>query len=316
MIPRIATVVTGAWWEPAFVSWARRTAAARVMARCLHPAEVDRVATAVDWLAVGSSCPWLTGEIVGRWRRSGLRVVGVAEEGDRGAARLARVGCDVVVADHPEALAAELAGGTGGGPSDRLTWAVTGPRGAPGRTEIALALATVLAEHGPAVLVEADLEAPSLGLRLGLPPEAGPPLPRLRYGVEVVCPSPATVPSDIDRAVAGLAGHVVVDAGPSPAAVRRWSPDRLLVVVAPTPSSVVRAAAVIARLAELRPLVVANRSGPTEARLVANTLEREVWAVAEADPIEWGSPASSAICRTLAEAIRRSVGPIDSCPGT
>ena len=46
----------------------------------------------------------------------------------------------------------------------------TGGGGAPGRTEIALALAWIASGRGVCTLVDADLSAPGLAVRLGIPP--------------------------------------------------------------------------------------------------------------------------------------------------
>lgn len=317
MTPAIVTVATAAWWEPALVGHARRTGIARVVARVTHPGEVERWAGTATHVVAGSSCPWLAAAAVARWRAAGLRVVGVVEEGDRAAGGwMAGLGCDRLATDHPASLAAALDDGpTLTGPGQEI-WVVTGPRGSPGRSEVALALAWRLAAGGGrATLLDADLEAPGLGLRLGLPPQVGPPTVRAWGRIGVVTPVPGATDSDLEQAAAAVAGRLVVDAGPSPAAVLRWWPDRVVMVASPSPAGVVRAAVHLGRLPGVRPAVLANRSDGEGARLLQAALGAPVARVPEVDGLGEGRPPSPA----MVEAVGRAVSlpePSGSFPGT
>lgn len=179
MRPRIVTVLGGSW-ESRLVEVARLTGLARVVGRCRRPSEVEARLEGADVVLVGSETPWLfTGSML-NWRRR-VWVVGMAAVGDRRApGLLVDAGCHRVwsQAADPRRLVERLAGlahpiRTGVVTADaRLVW-VTGTRGAPGRSEVALGLAWAAAERTRTVLVELDEAAPSLGLRLHLPARPG-----------------------------------------------------------------------------------------------------------------------------------------------
>lgn len=165
---------------------------ARVRLTAMGPEEL--VAERYDVLLIDDVCSFLTPRLVEQVRAKGHQVVGVydPDEFADGKDRLLEAGVDDVVesgADADEFLkvigrVASLAermtlghhlGGpgvavTGDGPSPSSILVVAGPRGGPGITEVALEVARRLADRdGRTVLVDADLDAPSLAQRLGLP---------------------------------------------------------------------------------------------------------------------------------------------------
>lgn len=58
---------------------ARDSGLVRLVARCYDPADV----TGVESVVVGTETPWLSTEIITRWRRKGIVVVGVFPAADR-----------------------------------------------------------------------------------------------------------------------------------------------------------------------------------------------------------------------------------------
>lgn len=169
-----------------------------VARRCLDVA--DLLATAgsrqADVAVVAAALPGLDADIVARLRAESLLVVGVAAD-DQGADGewLTGIGVDVVVpASELESLEAATrvrvnrgvrsAGGTGdaaasdGGPlppegDPGAVLAVWGPTGAPGRTTVALGVASELAAAGKEVLLlDADVYGGSVAQALGLLDEA------------------------------------------------------------------------------------------------------------------------------------------------
>ena len=176
--PRIATVLSAREWEPRLVDAARRDPTVRVVRRVYEPEDLERAAP-IDIVVVGAETSWITSSRIKSLRRNGTRVIGVYPSGDGpGRALLERGGADAAIPDStpPEDLlqtatavaAASLTCVRAG----RLI-SVTGPRGAPGRTEIAVALAKELATTKTTALVDLDFEAPGVGLRLGLRPGPG-----------------------------------------------------------------------------------------------------------------------------------------------
>jgi hypothetical protein len=303
----VATIVTAALWEQELVAAARRTGRVRIVVRCADPVAAGAAAGRVGAIVVGSATPWLSAGAVDGWRRAGALVVGVVESGDRAAhGRLQRLGCDIVAEDEPEMLLDSIAliGSSSTGRPD--PWhVVTGPRGAPGRTEVALGLA--LALEPPVLLVEADRAAPSLGLRLGLPPERSRPQARRWGPIGVVTVSPGTTLAELDEIAAAWDGRVVVDAGPEPGQARRRSPARTVVVATATPVGMVRAAAFLAGVADLRPRLVLNRCRPGDAAVVAAVLGPPDAIIPEL-AAGWGAPPDT----RLVDALRES--PIVSGP--
>jgi MinD-like ATPase involved in chromosome partitioning or flagellar assembly len=175
---RVATVLSAREWEPGLVAHARDTASLRIVLRAYQPSDIEARANEIDVVVAGGEVSWVTPQQIGSWRRLGFGVIGVHPAGDDPAAQmLTHGGVNEVVPDTIEAAAlvqairfvapAEEQSAT---ESRARVTAVTGCRGAPGCTEVALAYGSILGESGPAVLIDADLSAPALAVRLGLPP--------------------------------------------------------------------------------------------------------------------------------------------------
>ena len=177
--PRIATVLSARDWEPNLVDAARRDPTVRVVRRAYDSQDLDR-AGPLDVVVVGAETSWITTSRIRSIRDNGARVIGVYPQGDRpGRDLLQRGGVDAALPDTtaPEQLliAASMAATQHITPNrgGRLI-SVTGPRGAPGRTEVALSLAQTFASRTPSAIIDLDTEAPSVTFRLGLDP--GPDL--------------------------------------------------------------------------------------------------------------------------------------------
>lgn len=255
---RIATVISS--WEPRFVRAARSSGIVQIAARCVTARELAPHLPEIDAVMVGADIPWLDGAAVRFWHRAGIAVVGIgASRAEREI--LERLGCDAVF--DPGVNPATILGASGptARPGGEAVW-VGGPRGAPGRTEIALGLAWAASAHGRVLLVEADNGAPSLGLRLGLPP-ATDLSPVAAGPIDVVVPPPAWGPLAghvLDRVfLAAVCSYdlVVIDNGTDS------TPERCVVVVQSTPVGLVRAARLLSDRSD-RPFLVANRVSTAE----------------------------------------------------
>ncbi len=178
MTPRVATVLSARDWEPGLVDHARRSAALRVVLRAFQPDEIERRVDGIDVVVAGAEVPWVTPVQIAAWRRMGLRVVGIHPVGDRPAAEmLAAAGADEILSDDlPIEVIAQTLRFLAPAPRRPTTGvrgeilAVVGPRGAPGCTELALAIAWEQARRRPTMLLDLDREAPALAIRLGLAP--------------------------------------------------------------------------------------------------------------------------------------------------
>lgn len=257
MIPTVATVPTLRFWEEELVDEIRRTGIARVVERAASPAAL--IAAEADIVVIGDTAPFLSPGLL-RSLAADRVVVGVMTGPDQRVARMFRE--SNVPVFHGEVPATEvvrlaLEAGRRSLRRPNQVIEVRSVRGSPGCTEVAIGLAAALGRAEPCLLVEADQMAPSVGLRLGLPPgaamQSGP-------GFDVSAPfqrsGPATR-SSIDRVVDGARlthRHTVVDRGVDGGG----SGDLELLVMDPSPVSLVRAARV---LASGRMPVVANRVG-------------------------------------------------------
>ena len=290
MTPRVATVLSARDWEPSLVTAARETAAVRMVLRAYQPEEVEGMRSEIDVVVAGAETSWVTPAQIASWRRSGLRVVGVHPAGDAPARDLLEAGGahDIVPDDTPatailqairflrtEQIAPEpVAMGQ--------VVAVTGPRGAPGRTEIALALAWNWANGTPTILLDLDTVAPSLAVRLGLPPRPDltdvadavrssgrlPPDGIQPAGaVKVVVgshrpgepPLRATIAEDV--AAAASFPVVVLDLGPSESDSRLLKrAEHAVLVVDGSATGLVRAARVAAEWSGPPPVLIINRA--------------------------------------------------------
>ncbi|GIU91408.1 MAG: hypothetical protein KatS3mg011_0314 [Acidimicrobiia bacterium] len=268
--PGVLTVAGGAW-EGRLVEAARVTGLLRILGRCCTPSEVDRRLDRADIVVLGAETPWLAPRVLERWRRRAW-LVGVADGEDRrGPSLLMEAGCHTWVdsSTDPVQLARRLVGlpprAVQPAPSSRVLW-VTGTRGAPGRTEVALSLAWLGASTCRTALLEAD--SPSLGLRLGLRPPGPASRPRLRAGLHLV-PNPgfrrrSPVLERLILEEARSVDLVIVDAGPDPPR----PPDDSVYVCSGDPVSIVRAAIDLDRWTS-PPRLVVNR---VESGLAARTL--------------------------------------------
>ncbi|MDH5372168.1 MAG: hypothetical protein OEX97_04405 [Acidimicrobiia bacterium] len=289
--PRIATVLSAREWEPRFVDVARRDPTIRIVRRAYEAQDLERAAP-LDGVVVGSETSWITSTLVRSIRRSGTRVIGVYPAGDApGRDLLHRGGADVALPDStlPEDLlnAATLVAMEDLQPDRRgRLIAVTGPRGAPGRTEVAVSLAQVAAERTRTAIIDLDTEAPGVAFRLGLSP--GPGLlditETLRatdrlvasrapgWGDLTVIGGPARVSpeaamrlgtADLLESVLAAFDVVVADVGPwSPGHAILAASDEIVLVCEAQPVSVIRAAGLVRDWEGPTPSVVVNRVNP------------------------------------------------------
>ncbi len=259
-----ATVVTTRPWEPRVVGFARQSGLGAVLGRCSTYQQVVDMRPPI--VLVGSESSLATESVIRAWKRAGIAVVAIVQRDDPTApGRCA--GADASFPDDAEApivlatlasLAPSPAAETG---TDWIT--VTGPRGAPGRSEVAIALAWLAATRSPTTLVDLDLEAPCLGLRLGLPPFRRPGL--LRCGpLDVAGFPPAEGPLSESLRVgllAGLTGTVVADAGPA----LTTASGRPVFVTRADPGGIVRLVRMLDRWRGPQPMLVVNRATHREA---------------------------------------------------
>ena len=302
MTPRIATVLSSREWESRLVAHARETATLRLVLRAYRPDDVDGRAEDLDAVVAGAETAWVTPARIGSWRRSGLRVVGIHPVGDAPArARLLTAGADDVLSDDTptEAIARAVrlleppAPTEPGARRGRVT-AVVGARGAPGRTEVALALALAHTRRSPCLLVDLDLGAPSLAIRLGLPPRpdvldasdevhatgalAGPSVQQWE-DLSVVVASHRTPPAhlrpeaigDLLCAASARYPQVVVDAGCDSDLP---GTDNVILVVEGSPTGIVRAAHLTSSWDGRRPTIVVNRVPRDDAADVVTAVRR------------------------------------------
>ncbi len=178
MTVRVATVLSAQEWEPRLVSHARETAELRIVLRAFQPDEIGERSDDIDVVVAGAEVAWVTPVQIAAWQRMGLSVVGVHPRGDDPAAAMLRgAGVDELVPDDTDAESLITAirfltprSGSDLDGDHGTTTAVIGSRGAPGTTEVALGLALNAADEGRAILIDLDLDAPSLAIRLGLAP--------------------------------------------------------------------------------------------------------------------------------------------------
>lgn len=158
----------GAAWEPRVLRHLDDSRALRLTRRCVDVA--DLLATIGTELAhvalVSVDLPGLDLDVVDRLSRAGIRVVAVEASPEQAA----RLGLDRpfgvedldAVADLDPAVAAEAVRAA-------PVIAVWGPTGAPGRSAVALAVASALAARGSdTVLVDADVDGGAQAQMLGV----------------------------------------------------------------------------------------------------------------------------------------------------
>lgn len=179
--------------------------------------------------------------------------------------------------------------------TDRRLVAVTGPRGAPGRTEVALALGSAWAgREAKTAVVDLDLEAPGLALRAGVSPRpdladaaaalaetgrlpAGTlrPVARTRVVAGSHRPVRPAAARLVAEAVLCTVPVVIVDTGPAgpddPLLARA---DRIVVVLEGSPAGIVRATELLSAWHLRRPEVVVNRVRPADRVDVVGAVRR------------------------------------------
>lgn len=175
MTPKVATVLSARDWEPNLVAAAQSSATVRLVGRVYQPDEI--AVMDVDVVVVGAETSWLSSARIQAWRRQGIRVVGMYPRGDSPARTLLKQGgADEVLPDDTpaDAIFRHIRSIPAHRPSNRAKngqlVVVGGPRGAPGRTEVSVALGHAWSRSAKAVLIDLDQEAPSAGIRLGLAP--------------------------------------------------------------------------------------------------------------------------------------------------
>jgi MinD-like ATPase involved in chromosome partitioning or flagellar assembly len=284
---RVATVLSAREWEARLVAAARDSAAIKLVLRAYLPDEVTQRADVIDVVVAGAETPWVTPTRIAAWRRLGIRVVGVRSRADSPAAeRFSAGGADLILDEDLESdhLVREIrlldprprsqSAGSG------RVIAVTGVRGGPGRTEIATALAWAASGKGATALVDADLQGPSVAVRLGLPPR-----PDLADCIDVVLDRGGEVTEKVQwvgrlQVIPGVLrsegvrpesaadvvdvlareGTVVVDTGPwTDASPILRSADLVVFVVEANPIGIVRASRIVDAWHGPPPALVLNK---------------------------------------------------------
>ncbi|MGF1665806.1 MAG: hypothetical protein ACFCVC_05995 [Acidimicrobiia bacterium] len=335
MRPAVATVLTALPWERELVTSARLGGMVRILGRCRSAFDVDQTLERIDAVVVGAETGWLSSALLRRWRSRGVTVVGMLAPGDRPAAEMMNAGEVDAVFAHDEPPMRVLSAIVSGIATPRPKTAtgalatVVGPRGAPGRSEVALALAWATAVRRRTLLVELDDDAPGLGLRLGLVPGPGldrsdPALaaaPRYRRHdpIELLTlplgagPLSRALTSRVIEAAREEFGALVVDGGPVLPEALGHDPGTPVLVLEPTPTGLVRAARMVTAWQGPEPLVVVNRVGRDEegaVRLVRAAIGLEPTAVvAELARPEQGQPPPA----TMVEALRAVSRRIQAC---
>ena len=317
MIPRVVTTA-GPQWEAELVEQARMTGFLKIAQRAFHPLQVQQALRhrAAQAVLVGAEVPWLSPGLIGAWQDRGLVVVGIGDPYNTPeTALLEDWGCDYVLeAPDPEWAATVLRAGAAGrdlaqgGHQGSTVVAVGGPRGAPGRTEVALGLAWMAAETGPCLLVEAD-PSPALGLRLGLPPPTSAYEPVSIGGIDVLLQRHGG--SAMGMLASGWSRLedypvTVVDLGPCVDSFEQW-PGQKVVVCKASPSGIVRAASFLAGLGRRqRPRVVVNHLEADDFMHSEVLSHLGVWAgrqpdalIGKLDDLQWGKPPPASLQRCL-----------------
>lgn len=283
--PAIATVLTAQPWEENLVAFVRDGAVLRIVTRAYEPEEVIR--RTPDVVVVGSETSWISPTHIRAWRRRGIKVLGLHPAGDGPGRELFHLGgADAVLPETTSMVglfravqALSLIERSAG--SEGTLVAVTGPRGAPGRTEMALALALGASDRHRTLLV--DLDPPSIGIRLGLGPHptlldavdevrAGGETPPVRRigplsiltGVQGG-PLAAPLRWELIRASLDSFDLVIADLGPWPQsdAILRESAAAILVCDA-SPTGMVRARTLVQDWVGPTPRVLLNRGDDDE----------------------------------------------------
>jgi MinD-like ATPase involved in chromosome partitioning or flagellar assembly len=271
---RVATILSAREWEPALVAYANETATVRIVLRAFQPRDIESHASDIDVVVAGGEVTWVTPHQIATWRRLGLGVIGMHPPGDTPAVSLLELGgVDEALPDTTE-VAALVQAIRFVAPNERseadrhrgVVTAVVGTRGAPGCTEVAFGLATLKGGAGSTLLIDADLEAPSLAVRLGVAPRPDiadaadlvrgegtidASVVRSFGAIEVIpgshrdgeAPMRAHMLSGLLEATASLYDEVVVDLGSArPSDELLETLDEVVLVIEASPIGIVRAA--------------------------------------------------------------------------
>jgi len=300
LIPRIATVLSAREWESALVASAHDTARVRLVARIYQPDDVLDIDGDLEAIVVGAETPWLTTSIVQAWTGQGIVVVGLYPPDDPVApGQLAAMGVDVIIKDTEEpevvlhrlriALPDTLVSPT---PTGLIT-VVTGPRGAPGITEVSIGVAMLIARKSETVLIDADATDPAIAVRLNLRPDptiedaidlihAGKPVATCvqRFADLGVIAGASNTEYLADSATPLLEGiaaetaHVVVDAGPKPLSAITKRADEAIVVCDASAVGIVRVAKFVAGWSGPQPRLIVNRVPRRDTTQVGEAVRR------------------------------------------
>jgi len=301
---RVATVLSAREWEPRLVAHAHETAAIRVVLRAFQPSDLEEKAGDIDVVVAGGDVAWVTPRQITTWKRLGLGVVGVFPQGDQPAADLLTMGgANEVVSDcvDPHALVQAIrfvvphAVAPIGNELGVVT-VVVGAHGAPGCTEVSLAYSLVRSKDRNVVLIDLDLAAPSIAIRLGLAPRPDiadaadsvrrdgaidPTALRSYEGLAVITGShrqgqpglsPTMVQGVLDAARAEFE-EVIADVG----SVRSddefvAEADRAIIVVEASAIGIVRAAQMTSQWVGPTPSIIVNRVNPRDTSSVIDAV--------------------------------------------
>jgi MinD-like ATPase involved in chromosome partitioning or flagellar assembly len=183
----VLVVAAGAAWESPALELVASRQGMVVLKRCVDVEELLATSSAgqADAAVVALDAPGLDPTAMDVLRRHQLRVVAVGPDSDAARTRAARLGVDALLSfdrldSLPDALEAHAGdasddrrrpvGPADGDPaSDGRVVAVWGPAGAPGRTTVAVSLASVLARRGlSTTLVDADPYGGTVAAHLGI----------------------------------------------------------------------------------------------------------------------------------------------------
>jgi hypothetical protein len=270
MRPTVATVLSGRSWEPRLVATARQTGRLRVAGRAYAPEDLRRYGS-IECVIVGSETAWLSKEFIHSWQRQGCRVVGLHPAGDQPGALLL-AGADLVVPHDQDPIDLVHRIGllpfntTPASPQTTVT-AVSGVRGSPGGTTVAMALGSVLRDS---IVLDAD-PSPGLGPMFGLPADGGDDLTydvALSETCQVRVKSTgnwskvgaAVLPQTTITSQRQLRANVVVDTGLlDPQAALLRSADHIVLVVEASNAGIARAAITLDCWTLPEPTLVLNK---------------------------------------------------------
>lgn len=312
MRPKVATILSAQPWEQQFADTARNSGGVRLVCRAYDPGDLP---SDVEVIIGGSETSWMTPACVKAWQGRGIRVIGIHPATDAPGRQLFETaGADAVLSalEPPEVLlgtARSLAAFPSRPlPGPRIT-VVSGPAGAPGRTECAVAIARLVSRKTRTLLIDLDDRSPSVALRLGLPPfpnidDAGDetratgriPFDAIQAAGDMQVLAGTIRSSRLDPrmrrdilwAARGLGEHIVVDAGAPDEEdpILEIATDTILVCDA-SPIGLVRAATLAAWWRADPPRVLLNRMGTDQEdmlRACRHALGLEPWASIAYDP--------------------------------